>query len=103
MIIHGIQCNNCKDIIYSRAVHDFHWCSCEKCAIDGGLEYVRIVGNPEDWHRVEITTNDEITPKVLYNDWNQLDRSKHKFGTIKENKPCLYAIEIEHKEEKDNG
>ena len=38
----------CKDIIESKHVHDFKWCSCKSIAVDGGLEYLRRVGNLED-------------------------------------------------------
>lgn len=38
----------CKDIIESKYVHDFKWCVCRNIAVDGGLEYLRRVGNLED-------------------------------------------------------
>lgn len=42
MIIHNrIRCNHCGDIIESFSVHDFKWCSCGACAVDGGHEYMR--------------------------------------------------------------
>lgn len=84
MLVKGIKCNNCGDIIYSRAEHDFHWCSCEKCAIDGGFDYYRIIGNKEDWEMIEVeilTDKDhEEAIKILYNDWNL---GKNKYGIIK--------------------
>ena len=36
-----IQCNNCKDIIESKYTHDFVQCSCKRCFVDGGKEYLR--------------------------------------------------------------
>ena len=48
ILINKIQCNKCKDIIESKHVHDFKWCSCKSIAVDGGLEYLRRVGNLED-------------------------------------------------------
>ena len=48
ILVNKIQCNKCKDIIESKHVHDFKWCSCKSIAIDGGLEYLRRVGNLED-------------------------------------------------------
>jgi hypothetical protein len=36
-----IKCNSCGDIIESKTVHDFKWCSCGKVAVDGGKEYLR--------------------------------------------------------------
>lgn len=37
----AIQCKHCGDIIESRNVHDFRFCSCRKCAVDGGHDYLR--------------------------------------------------------------
>lgn len=36
-----IQCKRCGDIIESVHRHDFKWCSCRSCAVDGGKEYLR--------------------------------------------------------------
>ncbi|MDF9507249.1 hypothetical protein P5808_30140 [Bacillus cereus] len=43
-----IQCKKCGDVIESRFSHDFKYCSCGAIAIDGGLDYARITGEPED-------------------------------------------------------
>ena len=48
ILVNKIQCKKCKDIIESKHVHDFKWCSCGAVAVDGGLEYLRRVGNIED-------------------------------------------------------
>ena len=86
MLVKAIKCKNCGDIIYSRAVHDFHWCGCEKCAIDGGFDYYRIVGNREDWEMTEVhildDKSDDEVKEILYKDYNF---SINKYGTIKEN------------------
>jgi len=44
MEINAIRCKVCGDIIWSRHVHDFRYCSCKKVAIDGGREYCRTMG-----------------------------------------------------------
>lgn len=36
-----IQCKACGDIIESTHTHDFKWCSCGACAIDGGKSYLK--------------------------------------------------------------
>lgn len=43
-----IRCKKCGDIIESKSVHDFQMCRCESCYVDGGHDYIRIGGNPED-------------------------------------------------------
>jgi hypothetical protein len=87
--VSAIQCPKCKDIIYSRAVHDYHGCSCPKgkhgestgVTIDGGFDYVHV-----GWAN-DIKTSPEVisievdaTIQDLYNDWNN---RADKFGLIK--------------------
>ena len=42
-----IKCLKCNDIIESLSVHDFKYCKCGACSIDGGNQYTRIGGDPE--------------------------------------------------------
>lgn len=81
MLVTGITCLRCKDFIFSRAGHDFHWCSCGAVAIDGGFDYIRICGNPGTFE----VKNRRIkqTRKQLNTDWNlALDQ----YGIIPEKK-----------------
>lgn len=41
IISNKIKCKFCGDIIESTNRHDFKWCSCEKCAVDGGHDYLK--------------------------------------------------------------
>lgn len=43
-----IRCKKCNEIIESKDVHDFKFCKCGACAVDGGKNYLRRCGNPED-------------------------------------------------------
>ena len=84
MLVKGIRCKHCGDIIYSRAQHDFRWCSCCGCAIDGGFDYVKIIGTPSTYEVMTIdileSKDDEEVKKILFDDWN---RGKDKYGIIK--------------------
>ena len=42
------QCRKCLDIIESKHRHDFRWCKCKSIAVDGGLDYLKRSGEPED-------------------------------------------------------
>lgn len=37
-----IKCLKCNDIIESLSVHDFKYCKCGACSIDGGNQYTRV-------------------------------------------------------------
>ena len=43
-----IQCKACGEVIESKSIHDFVSCSCGKCSVDGGLEYLRRVAETSD-------------------------------------------------------
>ena len=72
----AIKCPKCKDTIYSCARHDFRQCSCGEVAIDGGFDYVRVIGATET-KQLEI----DATRKDLFDDWNK--NKKRKYGLIK--------------------
>ena len=48
IIRNAIRCKKCGDIIESKFVHDFKFCGCGSCAVDGGYDYLRRCGNRED-------------------------------------------------------
>ena len=68
-----IKCKKCRDIIESYDAHDFKWCSCKSVAVDGGREYLRRLGYPEDYeelsHHIQlaeiITDGFEIVDNAL--------------------------------------
>lgn len=71
----AIECPSCGDIVFSRANHDYRSCTCGKCAIDGGFEYIKTVGACIPFKLKIVQTKQE-----LYNDWNT---GEDKYGLIK--------------------
>lgn len=70
----------CKSIIYSRARHDFRWCSCGAIAVDGGFDYYKFAWKDDivnicDVKDVEIDIC--VTKDQLYKDWAS---GKDEFG-----------------------
>lgn len=43
------KCKKCGDIIESKSRHDFQMCSCGSIFVDGGTDYIRRGGDPEDF------------------------------------------------------
>ena len=39
IVKNAIRCKHCGDIIESTYCHDFKFCSCHHCAVDGGHDY----------------------------------------------------------------
>jgi len=82
IFVKAIICPSCDDTIFSRARHDFIWCSCGNCGIDGGFEYVRTswkTGGMPKHKRIKVLA----TRQQLYDDWNN---RVDKFGLIKKKK-----------------
>lgn len=59
IICNKIKCKICGDIIESKTVHDFKWCSCGACAVDGGKEYLRRVGEFDSWEDLSETDEND--------------------------------------------
>jgi len=83
MKISGIKCKNCNATIYSRARHDYHYCLCGAVAVDGGRDYMKIIGDMETFEIVSIQLHEDITNEVLFRDW---DEQTNKYGTINRKK-----------------
>ena len=49
IVRNAIKCNCCGDIIESTDVHDFKTCKCGKVSVDGGKDYLKRVGCPENY------------------------------------------------------
>ena len=50
----AIRCKKCSDEIESNFTHDFKWCRCGACAVDGGLDYLRRIGKPDDIEEISV-------------------------------------------------
>lgn len=62
-IIHNrIKCKKCGEIIESCSVHDFKFCKCGTCAVDGGHDYLRRCGNHEDWE--DLSETEEVRDAI---------------------------------------
>ena len=45
LVVNKGYCPHCGDQLISRHIHDFVTCSCGKSSLDGGLDYVRTLGD----------------------------------------------------------
>lgn len=68
IVKNAIRCKHCGDIIESTYRHDFKFCSCHHCAVDGGLDYLRRDGCPVDWEDLSEFKEVEVTPKYKVRD-----------------------------------
>lgn len=82
MLVHAVQCKECKTLIFSRAENDARFCTCGKLGVTGGHLRTKILGEAHlaIKHKVEVENVDE---KVLVDDW--ITR-QNKYGLIEEKK-----------------
>lgn len=52
IITNKIRCKKCGDVIESEYTHDFKMCKCGAVGVDGGHDYLRRQGNPDDWEEL---------------------------------------------------
>lgn len=45
IVQNSVVCDSCGEEVWSSSVHDFRYCSCGKIAVDGGMDYLRRVGD----------------------------------------------------------
>lgn len=48
-----IRCKKCGEIIDGELKGRLVWCACERCAIDETEYYARILGDPDDYEKIE--------------------------------------------------
>jgi len=55
-----VRCKKCGDEPYSTHRHDYKPCKCGAVAVDGGMEYLRRVGDVENMEEMSYTMNNNI-------------------------------------------
>ena len=65
MVVHGIICPECHSFVFSRDRHDFRYCFCQECFVDGGMLYLRY--GSSDIVKVETASKDikELYPEFI--------------------------------------
>jgi hypothetical protein len=62
IVRNSAKCLKCGDQVESRNRHDFRSCSCGSVSVDGGKEYLRRCGNPEDYEDTSICKEANVKP-----------------------------------------
>lgn len=52
IISNKIKCKKCVDIIDSKSTNDYKKCSCGTVAVDDGKDYLKRIGNEEDYEDI---------------------------------------------------
>ena len=52
IISNKIKCKKCGDIIEAKSTNDYKKCSCGAVAVDGGKDYLKRIGNEENYEEL---------------------------------------------------
>ena len=63
IIVNKIKCKKCGDVIESTYRHDFKFCKCRAVAVDGGKEYLKRIGNEENYEELSKYDNNIVEVK----------------------------------------
>ncbi len=79
-----IKCLKCGDEPYSAYRHDFKRCNCGAVAVDGGMDYLRRVGDMSKEHTKEMSIfmDDGVYLKVKRNIDQNINQKKDAFSII---------------------
>ena len=80
LIANRIKCLLCGDIISSVHQHDFKMCSCGKVGVDGGLSYLRRVGDKRHWKEMSEWENETITSEQAAESLKKVRLADRMFG-----------------------
>lgn len=76
-----VTCNKCGDRVFSAHRHDFKRCKCGAIAVDGGLDYLRRVGDISDYTDTSMhMSNDDVVACVKAVEWAD-DTGRNEWGT----------------------
>ena len=71
MRIKAIKCEECLDIVYSRAEDDLRECTCGATSASGGQSHSKFYTIHGAKYK-KVTIDLDLTPSMLYNDWKEM-------------------------------
>ena len=60
-----VRCKKCGDEPYSKHRHDFVSCKCGAVSVDGGMDYIRRVGDLNGYTEMSYWMNEEIVKDCM--------------------------------------
>lgn len=88
-----VECAKCGDRPYSANRHDFKYCKCGAVAVDGGMDYLRRVGDFVNAKEISIEIPDKAAAAACAAIQQALDTKRNTLGIL-----CAVVIAL-----RDNG
>jgi hypothetical protein len=77
-----IRCKKCGDEPWSAHRHDFKYCKCGAVAVDGGMDYLRRLGNPEDYEEMSIEMDNRLVGDCRQAIEEAIDTNRNSLGIL---------------------
>ena len=75
-----IRCKKCGDEPYSAHRHDFKYCKCGAVAVDGGMEYLKRVGDRNDYEELSYSMDKEVVDEFVDMARKMRESGRNDFG-----------------------
>jgi hypothetical protein len=69
LLYNAARCYHCGDVCVSRSRHDYVRCLCKSVAVDGGLDYQRVVGYPENYENLAVYSHEPFERIRQFVEW----------------------------------
>ena len=78
-----VRCTPCGDTPYSAHRHDYKSCQCGAVHVDGGQDYLRRVGNYEEYEEMSITISDkELLKPIITEVGRAINTGRNPYGVV---------------------
>jgi len=76
------ECLKCGDKPFSAHRHDFKRCECGEIAVDGGDEYLRRLGNPNNMKDMSIIVPESLVSSLIEATQEAIDTKRNSRGIV---------------------
>ena len=64
IVLNAVGCRKCKSTAISRSRHEFVSCNCGDISADGGLEYIRRIGDIKNMISLNVTASPDVREHI---------------------------------------
>jgi MinD superfamily P-loop ATPase len=80
VVSNQVRCKKCNDTPYSANRHDFKYCKCGAIAVDGGMDYLKRVGDLKACEEMSITITPETKAAIINEAKWGMDNQRNALG-----------------------
>lgn len=82
ILLNQVECHKCRDQPWSADRHDYRPCKCGSIAVDGGMGYLRRVGDVTAYTELSIEMPDEVAASLRFAIKSAVDTGRNDLGIL---------------------